>query len=277
MTRAPGVVLGVLLLAACGSSGTPEGMPSPAASASATSTPTAPSRTSAPPTSRPVTSSGVPSTAATGTAATTSRPATTAPPATGEVTRLTPAGTHAQRVSGTVRTSLGEDDVDPDGELSVGSPSGPTQTVRLTNSALDYDLTQTLGDDGLRVSRLHLRSALFDVTFAPSDETLLPAHPRTGDTWTWSAPSTDGSSTLTFSARYDGTRTVDVAGRRVATHRVVVRLRSTGSLTFDSTSEQDLSTRTLLPVSQHTRSTGSYNGVGFATDITAILRDASGT
>lgn len=268
------------LLVACGESSGSERRPTPTVTATATGP--SPSRTAAPTAS----GSAVTASAGTSTPATSAPPSgTTRPPTTtttspgtpAKVTRLTPAGTHAQDVSGTVRTSLGEEPVDPDGEVVVGSPNGATQTISISNSALVYDFTQRLTNTGLRASRLHLRTALFDVTYAPPDELLLPSNPRPGDTWGWSVRSTDGGSTLTFSGRYVGTRTVDVAGTRVTTHRLDVRLRSRGNVTFDSTSDQDLATTTLLPVFQHTTSTGTSNGVSFATDISAILRDASGT
>jgi hypothetical protein len=277
-TLAPLLALPLLLVTSCSSSD-----PEPAALAEATGTanPTAATTpatsaasATAAPTAAPTTAAATSgATAATTTQAPVAQPLTTQAPGKPAASKATPAGTYTYDTSGSVTYNGAPSDVDGSATFTVSALRDGVQTSTLHADSGDTEQTVLVRDAGSYLAALHLTTPAFDKEFRPSPAALLLPDPATvGATWSWSATSTDGKSTVKTQHKVVRTETLTLGGKAVQT----VVLQSVIAISGDVTYTADVTTWVVpslrLPVKDHTRGKGTFGAFQVTSDTTSVMR-----
>ena len=158
--------------------------------------------------------------------------------------------------------------------LTVDPPAGQAQHSVLGDSHGKTSQDVVVHADGTYLTRLEISNTGFDRTFAPSPAALLLPSPATpGTTWSWTAVSSDGKTTLTSKNTVLGTETLAIGGEQVDTSviRTELTLRG-GDLTYDGTQDTWFAPAQRLPVKLHTTGNGTASGVVFSIDTTSTAR-----
>lgn len=283
MTTRPALALvaSVLLLAGCGGS-------SSSSRSSATSAPTSASLGAA--SASPSGAAG--STATTGADGQSGQAsgASAAPAGTGAAAPAQPGGTAtggSSTATGSSSTAPGAYTYDISGTVTVGTAQDASGTATLTvdrpagarqHSVLKSDRDRTEQDvvvrtNGTYLVRLSITNPAFSKEFRPAAPVLLvpdPADP--GRSWSWTATSTDGKTTVQVSARIARRETLTIGGVRTPTSVVTSTLKLTGDVTYTGRMETWYDAAHRLSVKEHTRGEGTFGGVAFTTDVTSVLR-----
>lgn len=273
----PLVVLPLALATACSSSeAEPEAAAQPTGKATAISS--GPAASSAAP--RATAGAGGASAGATSgaTAGTTSQapvaqPLATQAPGKPAASKATPAGSYTYDTSGTITYGAIQQDASGSSTLQVTAVKDGVQTSTLHADRADTDQTVLVRDAGSYLAELHLATPLFDKTFRPSPAGLLLPDPATvGKAWSWSATSTDGTSTVKTQHKVVRTETLTIGGKSVQT----VVLQSVIAISGDVTYTADVTTWVVptlrLPVKDHTVGNGTFNGTKVTSDTTSVMR-----
>lgn len=279
----------LLLLTACSSSGGSGGGTDQALQASSTPSATASSSSSARPltTTQPTTAAtaGAPGgSAATGTTGSTgtapggavAKPLVTTAPGKPAVSKATAPGTYTYDSTGTV--TLGSpgtpQQVSSQPTFTVSPVSGGAQrSTRHSDDTGDTDETLLVRDAGSYLSALKLTSPAFTKEFRPTSAVLLVPDPaKVGASWSWSAVSTDGKTTVTQSTKVARTETLTIGGTKVVCAVLSTDLHLSGDVVYDDQLTTWWAPAYRLPVKDHSVGKGSYNGFPFSTDITSVMR-----
>ena len=220
-------------------------------------------------------STGSPVTAAhAGSAASTSPAGGSGTPAT--ATAFTAAGSYTYDTTGTVTVLGSSKDASGTSTLTVDAPASGSQHSVLSEGQGKTTQDVLRRSSGSYLSRLQITNAAFDKTFAPSPEALLlPAPAKPGATWTWTATSTDGKTTLTAKNTVLRTENLAIGGQPVSTTviRTVLALRG-ADLTYDGTQDTWFAPAEHLAVKQHNTGNGNASGLAFSSDTTSTAQSA---
>jgi hypothetical protein len=281
------LLTGALLLTACGDD-QPTAAPEPGTTSAAAavpglspgSTPSAAAATagaSASPGAAPAASTGGGSGTGTGASApATARTPAAAPSAAGrtDTTKATAAGTYTYDDDGTVTLAGGAPQpVDGTSTLAVDEAAGGAQRSVLQGDQGRTEQELLLRAAGSYVARLQITNAAFDKTFAPDPAALLVPDPAdVGRTWSWTATSTDGKSTVRQSSRVTRTETLTIGGQRVETRVVETQVVVSGDASYRATQTTWYAPSVHLPVKSRQKGSGTASGFAFEVDVTSVLR-----
>ena len=243
--------------------GSPSAGPQPASRFTAAAAPTHSASASA---GAPVTAARSGSTVSASQAGSSGTPAKT--------TAFTSAGTYTYDTSGTVTVLGGSKDASGMSTLTVDAPAAGSQHSVLSDGQGKTTQDVLSRSGGSYLSRLQITNAAFDKTFAPSPEALLLPEPaKPGATWTWTATSTDGKTTVTAKNTVLRTETLTIGGQPVATTviRTVLALRG-ADLTYDGTQDTWFAPAEHLAVKQHNTGNGNSSGLAFSSDTTSTAQ-----
>jgi hypothetical protein len=167
----------------------------------------------------------------------------------------------------------GKQPADGPATLVVSPPSGTDQTQATTSADSQTEETARFGSDGaVRLTFLHLENQAFDVSFHfASPEVILPAGARAGMTYSWTAKSDDGKTTLAYTGSVKGTETVTVGGTAVRCVVIQSTLALSGGTNLRVTQTDDYSPDNRLIVREHQIASGSFGPLPFTADITTTL------
>ena len=280
--RTPLLVAPLLLLAAC-SSGSSGAARSVTASSAPTSTVTAATGGGAttattPAQTAPRASSGTTAGGSTGSAAV-GAPASAAPlstraPGNPAASKATPAGTYTYTSSGTVKVGTTPQDASGSQTLTV-SPlrNGLQRSTLHSDDTGDTVQEVVVRDTGSYGASLALTSPAFTKEFRPATPVLLLPDPAAiGRRWDWSATSTDGKTHVATTNEVLRRETVTVGGTAVPTVVLQTHLVLSGDVSYDAQLTVWWSPDHRLPVKNHSVGKGSYGGIPFTTDITAVMQ-----
>ncbi|HVU73904.1 MAG TPA: hypothetical protein VHE83_13145, partial [Mycobacteriales bacterium] len=183
-------------------------------------------------------------------------------------------GTYSEATTGTIKSALGTMSADGDTTLTVSADKGRDQEQKEVdkNSTTD-EIARFAADGSVRFTYLHISSAAFDDTFTfTTPELVFPAKPAPGQTWSWSAKSDDGKTTITFKGTYKGTEDVTIGGTVV--HCLIVQADFTlqSDTTITVTQTADYAPAYGLIVRQHQMASGTAYGTPFTADTTTTLK-----
>jgi hypothetical protein len=200
-------------------------------------------------------------------------PARTAPSTTAPA-RGTAAGHYAYASSGTVSFGTTQQDASGTSTLTISPLQGGRQRSTLhSDDSGDTVEDVVVRDVGSYGASLKLTSPAFTKEFRPGTPVLLVPDPAVpGRAWTWSATSTDGATHVSASNRLLRDETLTIGGQRVDTVVQQTHLVLTGDVRYDAQLTVWWAPAYRLPVKTHTVGSGSYSGIPFTTDITAVLR-----
>lgn len=263
------------LLTACssGSSTRPQSLgttPTPSATAATGSAPTTTS-TSAP--GGPATSS--PAAAGSAGAVTTSAaPLSTRAPGRPAASKATAAGQYTYTSSGSVTVGATPQDAAGTQTLTISALKGGVQHSRLhSDDTGDTEQDVVVRDTGSYGASLKLTSPAFSKEFRPATAVLLAPDPAVvGRSWSWSATSTDGATHVSTSNTLVRTETLTIGGTQVSTVVLQTHLVLTGDVRYDAQLTVWWAPAYRLPVKTHTVGKGSYGGIPFKTDVTAVMK-----
>jgi hypothetical protein len=184
-------------------------------------------------------------------------------------------------------TAPGTYTYDTSGTVTAGTPRDAKGTATLTvrpaaggaqHSVLASDQSRTEQDlvsrtTGAYLARLHIANPAFDKEFRPSSAVLLvPTPAAPGRSWSWTATSTDGKTTVTVTARITRRETLTIGGAATPTSLVTSTLKLTGDVTYTAQMQSWYDAAHRLSVKDHTKGSGTFGGFAFSTDITSVLR-----
>ena len=282
--RTPLLVLAPLVLvAACSSGGSGskqslDASPSPTTVASATAPGGAVPRATAPTAVRPTTASTTsPATprggGSTGTTTGTA-PLSTKAPGTTAPSKATAAGQYTYTSSGKVTIGATPQDASGTQTLTIGALTNGIQHSTLhSDDTGDTEQDVVVRDTGSYGASLKLTSPAFTKEFRPATPVLLMPDPAAvGKTWSWRAASTDGKTQVSASNKLLRKETLTIGGTRVDTVVLQTHLVLSGDVNYDAQLTLWWAPTYRLPVKNHTVGSGSYGGIPFKTDITAVMR-----
>jgi hypothetical protein len=266
----------IALLAACSSGGgsTPQSLDTtstPAATAtsgpgtSATAAVTAPTRQA----TKPAAASAAPDPL--GSRATT--PLSTTAPGKPAARKATASGHYSYTSSGKVTVGATPQSASGTQTLTISPLKGDVQHSTLhSDDSGDTEEDLVVRDTGTYGASLTLTSPAFTKEFRPSPAVLLVPDPAAiGQAWSWSATSTDGATHLSASNKVLRDETLTIGGTKVATVVLQTHLVLSGDVSYDAQLTVWWAPSYRLPVKTHTVGKGSYSGIPFSTDITAVL------
>lgn len=181
-------------------------------------------------------------------------------------------GTYTYDTSGTVTAGTPRD-ASGTATLTVDAPAGKSQHSALANDQGRTEQDIVSRTTGAYLARLHIANPAFDKEFRPSSPVLLVPNPAApGRTWSWTATSTDGKTTVAVTARITRRETLTIGGAATPTSLVTSTLKLTGDVTYTAQMQNWYDAAHRLSVKDHTRGSGTFGGVAFTTDITSVLR-----
>ena len=264
------------LLTACSS-----GSSRPPESLRATTTPSvSPSATQAvsqPPTTA---SSGAPAASGpaaavpAGTATTSAAPLSTRAPGRPAASKATAAGQYTYTSSGTVTVGATPQDAAGTQTLTISALKDDVQHSTLhSDDTGDTEQDVVVRDTGSYGASLKLTSPAFSKEFRPATAVLLVPDPAVvGRSWSWSATSTDGATHVSASNKLVRTETLTIGGTKVSTVVLQTHLVLSGDVWYDAQLTVWWAPAYRLPVKTHTVGKGSYSGIPFKTDVTAVMK-----
>lgn len=252
-----------------GATSTPTPSLQPAASASALTS-----------TGSPVPATTAPRETAPAPTSTTGAPAavTTRAPGAPAAAKATAPGTYTNDTSGSVTYGTPGTTQDATGTstLTVSPIKDGVQHSTLHSDGSDTDQDLLVRTTGTYVGYLKLTNAAFTKEFRPATALLLIGDPsRVGDTWSWTAQSTDGKTTVSASNSRPKDESVTIGGKPLACQVVQTHLVLSGDVSYTADLTTWYSPTYRLTVKDHTVGKGSYQTVPFTTDITSVLRSVT--
>jgi hypothetical protein len=262
------------LLAACssGSSTPPQSLKATSAPA-ASATPTATHGVAPGAKQTTVATTAATSAATTSAVATSAAPLSTRAPGKPAASKATAAGDYTYTSSGKVTFGATPQDAAGTQTLTVSPLRGDVQHSRLhSDDTGDTEQDVVVRDSGSYGASLKLTSPAFTKEFRPATPLLLVPDPAVvGRSWSWSATSTDGATHARATNTLLRTETLTIGGTRVATVVLQTHLVLSGDLSYDAQLTVWWAPAYRLPVKSHTVGKGSYGGIPFKTDITAVM------
>lgn len=187
-------------------------------------------------------------------------------------TAFTAPGTYTYDSTGTVSAGTPRD-ASGTSTLTVDPPSGGQQHTLLGNDQGRTEQYVVVRPDGTYLVRLVITNPAFSKDFRPVKPVLLVPDPATaGRSWSWTAKSTDGKTTVAASVKIGGRQTLTVGGQSTPTTILDSTLRITGDVTYTATMKTWYDGVHRLIAKEHTTGKGTFNGVQFTTDIDSVLR-----
>jgi hypothetical protein len=264
------------VLSACGGSSTPSAAdasatPSPSAAASvAATTAAAPGASASGGATTSTTASADPATTSAAAQGAGSAPSTAA--ATKTAPGTTAPGSYTYDTSGTVTAGTPRD-ASGTATLTVDPASGGKQHSVLADDQGSTDQDAIGRTTGTYLARLAIANPAFNKEFRFTTPVLLVPEPAApGRSWSWTATSTDGKTTVAVSARITRRENVTVGGVPTPTSLVTSTLKLTGDVTYTAQMQTWYDPAHRLSVKDHSRGNGTFGGVAFTTDITSVLR-----
>ena len=182
-------------------------------------------------------------------------------------------GSYPETATGTVKIGGSSSPADGTATLTVSPPQGTDQEQANKSQQSSTDEIARFGADGsVRLTFLHISSAAFDDSFHfATPELILPAKPVAGTTYSWSAKSDDGKTTIDYKGTVKGTENVTIGGTVV--HCIVVQSSFTlsGGTNVSVTQTDDYAAAYRLVVREHQVASGKAFGLPFTADITTTL------
>lgn len=279
------IVAPLVLAAACSAgSGTKQSL-----QASATPTTAAPTSAGTAVVPRATTSSGGrPTTAATSgtttgttssgggssTTTTGAAPLSTKAPGTTAPSKATRAGQYTYASSGKVTIGATPQDASGTETLTIGALRNGIQHSTLhSDDTGDTEQDVVVRDTGSYGASLKLTSPAFTKEFRPAVPVLLMPDPAAvGRAWSWAATSTDGKTHVSATNKLMRKETLTIGGTRVDTVVLQTHLVLSGDVNYDAQLTLWWAPAYRLPVKNRTVGSGSYGGIPFKTDITAVMR-----
>lgn len=207
------------------------------------------------------------------------RTAVTVPSAAGpaDTTQATAAGDYTYDSEGTVTFGGRPQPAEGVATLTVDEASGDAQHSVLSSDQNRTEQDVLLRANGTYVSRVQLTNPAFDKTFEPEPAPLLVPDPAdVGDTWAWTATSTDGKTTLKQSSKVLRAETLTISGKKVETRVIETRLVVSGDgVDYRATLTTWYAPAFHLPVKEHQKGSGTVSGFAFASDVTATVRSTT--
>lgn len=200
-------------------------------------------------------------------------PAAAAPPPAGHAPVATAPGSYTYTSSGSYTLGTATRDASGTSTLTVGAVTGGTQHSTLHTDQGDTGQDVVLRPSGRFLSDLTVGTP-FNKEFRPTPAVLLLPEPATvGTSWSWSARSTDGTSTVSTSNKLVRTEVLTIGGRRVSTVVLQTHLVLSGDVTYTADVTTWVASAYALPVKDHTVGHGTYGAFGpFSTDLTDVMR-----
>jgi hypothetical protein len=157
--------------------------------------------------------------------------------------------------------------------LTISPLKGGLQRSLLhSDDSGDTEQDVVVRDSGSYGVSLKLTSPAFTKEFRPSPPVLLVPDPAAiGRSWSWSATSTDGATHLSATNKLLRDETLTIGGAKVATFVLQTHLVLSGDVSYDAQLTVWWAPSYRLPVKTHTVGKGSYSGIPFRTDITAVM------
>ena len=266
----------VALLTACssGSSSPPQSLDTtPGATATTSSAPTRPApgvgATTAPGGAPAASGAAAASSAATASTA----PLSTRAPGKPAAAKATAAGQYTYSSSGKVTFGATPQDASGTQTLTISALKDGIQHSTLhSDDTGDTEQDVVVRDTGSYGASLKLTSPAFSKEFRPATPVLLMPDPATvGRSWSWAATSTDGATHVSATNKLLRTETLTIGGTKVPTVVLQTHLVLSGDVTYDAQLTVWWAPAYRLPVKTHTVGKGSYGGIPFTTDVTAVM------
>lgn len=175
--------------------------------------------------------------------------------------------------TGTVTVGVTPQPVDGTATLTVDPQVGGAQHSVLKGDQGQTEQDVLVREGGSFLTRLQITNAAFDKTFEPDPAVLLVPSPATvGKTWSWTAKSTDGKTTVKQSSKIVRSETLTIGGTRVPCQVVQTTLTLTGDITYDGEITSWYSESLHLAVKERNKGRGTASGFMFSTDVTSTAR-----
>jgi hypothetical protein len=261
----------VALLAACSSGGTSKPQSLDTTTAPVARATAGPSQSATGAVAKPTRPSAAESAATTG--STTTAPPGAAAPGKPAARKATAPGHYSYTSSGKVTFGATPQSASGTQALTISPLKGEVQHSTLhSDDSGDTEEDLVVRDAGTYGASLKLTSPAFTKEFRPSPAVLLVPDPAAiGHSWSWSATSTDGATHLSATNQLLRDETLTVGGTRVATVVLQTHLVLSGDLSYDAQLTVWWAPSYRLPVKTHTVGKGSYSGIPFSTDLTAVM------
>ena len=279
------VVAPLVLLAACSSGGKPAqqslgSTPTPTTAASASRAGQRPATQTSPRPTTGTTRSTAPAGTGSSPSATSSAPAaplSTRAPGRPAASKATPAGDYTYTSSGKVTFGASPQDASGTQTLTIGPLRGGMQHSTLhSDQSGDTEQDVLVRDAGSYGASLKLTSPAFTKEFRPATAVLLVPDPAVvGRSWSWSATSTDGRTRVSATNELLRKERLTIGGAPVDTVVLQTHLVLSGDVDYDAQITLWWAPAHRLPVKTHTVGKGSYSGIPFSTDITAVMRSVT--
>ena len=266
------------LLAACSSGGSsPHALRGTSSAAPAVSSPSAPAAGSGGvPSTRPSSAAtqGNATSAPQATSAGSTAPLSTKAPGQPAASKATKPGHYTYTSSGKVTFGTQSQDSSGSQTLTVSPLRGDVQHSTLhSDDSGDTEQDVVVRDSGSYAASLKLTSPAFSKEFRPATPVLLMPDPAAvGRKWSWSMTSTDGKTHAAATNQLLRKETVTIGGTRVDTVVLQTHLVLSGDVNLDTQVTMWWAPAYRLPVKNHSTGKGSFSGVPFTTDVTAVLK-----
>jgi hypothetical protein len=158
--------------------------------------------------------------------------------------------------------------------LTISPLKGDVQHSALhSDDTGDTEQDIVVRDTGSYGASLKLTSPAFSKEFRPAAPLLLMPDPAVvGRAWSWSATSTDGATHVAATNKLLRNETLSIGGAKVATVVLQTHLVLSGDVRYDAQLTVWWAPAYRLPVKTHTVGNGSYSGIPFKTDVTAVMK-----
>jgi hypothetical protein len=198
-------------------------------------------------------------------------------PATPAGVKATAPGSYTYKVKGTMTVGAAPQPVDTTATMKVDPLQGTDQHSSLSGQQGGTETVLRYQGDGVYLVDLKLTGAV-SKEFKPTPPALAFPQPATvGKTWSWSATSTDGKTTVKSDFKVLRTETIAVGGEQVPT--VVLDATVTTDGDVKSTSHRTIWTSEAyrLIVRQDDKINGTYGGFAFSGDTSSVIQSTKPT
>lgn len=187
--------------------------------------------------------------------------------------QATKPGDYLYDSTGTFTLGAAPQPVDGTATLMVDPQVNGTQHSVLKGDQGQTEQDVLVREGGTYLVRLQITNAAFDKAFEPEPAALLVPVPATvGRTWSWTATSTDGKTTVRQSSEVVRTETVTIGGTKVPCQVVQTTLRLTGDITYTGEITTWYAESLHLGVKERSKGNGSAGGFVFSNDVTSTAR-----
>lgn len=197
----------------------------------------------------------------------------------GRPTGFTRAGTYTYDINGTATTRLGSQKITSTDTFAVDAPKGTEQKTTQKGQQGSRDQTLNVEKAGMFVVDVNIQQPGFKEDFRPVGTAMyFPGNYKVGDSWHWTARSTDGKYLLNVASQISSSSTVTIHGQTLPVLVVDSVLRFTGN-GFDLTDHQRdwVSTAYALVVKEHLAIHGTIAGFSYSSDETRTIRSTTPT